>query len=231
MGEPAKVMMPPPASIEPKVRRWMGICVDGLPFLGIALLLAWIGFRVTGPWLGLPLMVVAGWVAWFFRDPLREIPPDPKAIISPADGTILDIRRVPYPRLLTGEATRVSIFMSVFNVHVNRLPASGVVRKVEYNPGKFLKAYVDKASLDNEQMAILVDTDAGVPILFVQIAGMIARRIICRLVPGEVVKKGEKFGLIRFGSRADVYFPDSCKVVVEQGQKVQGGSTVLAKFS
>jgi phosphatidylserine decarboxylase len=120
--------------------------------------------------------------------------------------------------------------MSVFNVHVNRIPFSGSIRKVHYNPGKYFAAFAEKASLENEQTAVLLDTDKGFPILFVQIAGLIARRIICRLQPGDQVERGERYGLIRFGSRADIYFPDQVKIEVKVGQVVEGGRTVLGRI-
>jgi len=205
----------------------MGLCKDGLPFVGIALLLtlcvgAWFGF-----WFAFPLAGLSLFIAWFFRDPERTLPEDPRALVSPADGKIIDIRRVPYPRLLSGEATRVSIFMSVVNVHVNRIPFGGKIRQVHYNPGKFLAAFSEKSSLENEQTAIVIDTDRGFPLMLVQIAGLIARRIVCRVSPGESVECGEKYGLIRFGSRADLYLPENVEVTVRVGETVKGGSSVL----
>jgi phosphatidylserine decarboxylase len=213
-----------------RVKQWMGICTDGIPFVLIALTIALVALKWGGVWVAVPMFIIAGWVIWFFRDPDRKGPADPDFVLSPADGTVIDVSRVPYPRMLSGEATRISIFMSIFNVHVNRIPFSGLVKDVQYNPGKYFKAYAEKASLDNEQTSVLLETHGGIQILFVQIAGFIARRIICRVAPGEKVWKGERYGLIRFGSRCDVYFPDSIQVAVQVGEKTQGGKTVLGKI-
>ncbi|HLG20800.1 MAG TPA: phosphatidylserine decarboxylase family protein [Bdellovibrionota bacterium] len=219
-----------PASGYVRVKRIAGICVDGLPFVGVGVLLTILGVLILGKWAGLPLGLLTLWTIWFFRDPERTVPSDPNLVVSPADGKVIDVRRTSYPRLLAGEATRVSVFMSVFNVHVNRSPCSGRVRSVQYNPGKYLAAFAEKASLDNEQCAILIDTDRGLPVMFVQIAGLIARRIVCRLAPGESVNRGERFGLIRFGSRCDIYLPDGADVLVRVGDKVHGGSGVIGRF-
>ena len=212
------------------MRRWMGLCLDGLPFVGIPLFVA-VAFLVsTQAVFSLPFFALAIGIAWFFRDPDRRAPTDAKVIVSPADGKVVAVQRVPYPRLLAGEATRVSIFMSVFNVHVNRIPFGGTVRAVHHNEGKYFAAFVEKASLQNEQTTVVLDTDRGVPIMFVQIAGWIARRIVCRLYPGERVERGERYGLIRFGSRCDVYFPDAIEVKVRPGDIVKGGETALGVF-
>jgi phosphatidylserine decarboxylase len=204
--------------------------VDGLPFVGIALTLSALVAVSLGVGWGVASLALPAFTAWFFRDPHRVPPSDPKGILSPADGRVIGVDRVSYPRLLEGEATRVSIFMSVFNVHVNRIPFSGTVRKVHYNRGKYFAAYAEKASLENEQTAVLLDADGGVPLLFIQIAGWIARRIVCRLSEGDFVERGERYGLIRFGSRCDVYFPDSVDVLVEVGDRVSGGSTILGRI-
>jgi len=213
-----------------RVRRWMGICLDGWPFVGGAATLTLLGGWLGGwPWAVVPGLATF-FTAWFFRDPERSLPSEPGGIVSPADGRVIDVRRVPYPRLLPGEATRVSIFMSVFNVHVNRVPYAGRVRQVHSNPGKFFAAFAEKASLENEQTAVCVDTDRGVPLLFVQIAGLIARRIVCRLAPAERVQTGERFGLIRFGSRTDIYLPDDVEIRVKVGDRVSGGASVIGVF-
>lgn len=204
--------------------------MDGFPFVGVPLVLgAGLAFSVGVPW-AIPVLVLAVFAAWFFRDPDRAAPADSRAIVSPADGKVIDVRRAVYPRLLKGEATRVSIFMSVFNVHVNRIPFGGTVREVYRNAGRYFAAYAEKASLENEQATVVLDTDRGIPILFVQIAGVIARRIVCRLEAGDRVERGERFGLIRFGSRCDVYLPDSVDVKVRSGDIVVGGETILGVF-
>lgn len=215
----------------PRVKRWAGLCVDGLPFLAFALVLTTlIGFLFGFHW-AIPFGILSLWIAWFFRDPNREVPSDPQAILAPADGKVIDAQRMSYPKLLEGKATRVSIFMSIFNVHINRSPFGGVVRTVEQNPGKFFAAFEEKASISNEQTAVVLDTDRGVPLLFIQIAGLIARRIICRLKAGERLEKGERFGLIRFGSRMDIYLPDSVKIFVKPGENVYAGRSVLGRFT
>lgn len=208
----------------------MGICIDGFPFIGIALTLLVVLSFYVGVRGALPALLLLLFVTWFFRDPTRVGPEDSKAIISPADGKVIGIDKAKYPRLLSGEATRVSVFMSVFNVHVNRVPFSGTVRDVHYNPGKFFAAWEEKASEKNEQTTLLLDTEGGVPLLLVQIAGLIARRIICRVSPGDRVERGERYGLIRFGSRCDLYLPDSVAVEVKVGDYVKGGETVLGVF-
>ena len=195
------------------------------------MLLTILAFRFFGAWGGFPFLVIAAWTAWFFRDPHRKDPSDASAVVALADGIILGVTNaVPYPRFLPGQAQRVSIFMSVFNVHVNRIPFSGCVRDVNYNPGKFFAAFAEKASLENEQTAVHLETDGGVKIVFVQIAGLIARRIVCRLAQGDRVRRGERFGLIRFGSRCDLYLPDSVEICVKKGDRVYAGESVIGRF-
>ncbi|MFH1263396.1 MAG: phosphatidylserine decarboxylase family protein [Pseudomonadota bacterium] len=215
---------------QPRVRRWGGLCVDGFPFIlpALALVMIFSGLGFLGP--AVLFFVLFVFIAWFFRDPERSVPSETGAIVSPADGKVIGVSTVPYPRMLVGQATRVSIFMSVFNVHVNRIPFGGIVRDVAHNPGKFFAAYADKASEQNEQATTLIDTDRGIPILVVQIAGLIARRIACRVSPGERVTTGERYGLIRFGSRCDLYLPPSADVRVKSGDCVAGGKTVLGVF-
>jgi phosphatidylserine decarboxylase len=172
------------------------------------------------------------WVAAFFRDPIRTTPQDPSLIVAPADGLITMITQVPAPPELsgsmTGSFTRVSIFMSVFDVHINRSPIAGRVARVAYVPGKFLNADLDKASEDNERQHFLVTRDDGVSIGFTQIAGLVARRIMAFVKEGDVVEAGERIGLIRFGSRVDVYLPEGTSPQVLLGQRTIAGETVLA---
>lgn len=214
----------------PRLSRFAGISNAGWPLiapaLGATLLLGgWGGVSI-----GLPLALLSGLVLWFFRDPTRIPEADEKAILSPADGRVVGVRKGVWSGPFAGEATRISIFLSVFNVHINRLPYGGRVRSVTYTPGRFLAAFSEKASLDNEQTAVTLDTPRGVPLAFVQIAGLIARRIVCRLQPGETVVRGERYGLIRFGSRVDVYLPPPIEVQVKVGEKVRGGESVLGVF-
>ena len=187
-----------------------------------------------------PAMLLAGltiWVAAFFRDPIRVTPTDPKLIIAPADGLVTMITRVaPPPELAdadgleAGDYTRVSIFMSVFDVHINRSPIAGRIRKIAYVPGKFLNADLDKASEDNERQHFLVESAEGVRIGFTQIAGLVARRILAFVRPGDTVDAGQRIGLIRFGSRVDVYLPDGTGPRVLLGQRTIAGETVIGEL-
>lgn len=168
---------------------------------------------------------------FFFRDPQRVIPMNPDAILSPADGKIIQITEVDENQFFKQKVTRVSIFLSVFNVHVNRIPISGTVEYFRYHRGKFLPAFNNKASLDNEQTAIGIVGSGGRKVLFTQIAGIIARRIVCEVREGHRVKAGERMGMIRYGSRADVYLPgEEVKLQVQVGDKVVGGETVIGVF-
>ena len=180
--------------------------------------LSW--FWVTGLFVGLFLFVT-----WFFRDPERSIPEDPNAIVSPGDGKIVEIISEKDP-LLDEAYTRVSIFLNVFNVHVNRVPISGKIQATRYNPGKFFNAASHKASLDNEQSAILLN-NGHVTILVKQIAGLIARRIVCWAKEGDEYQRGQRFGLIRFGSRIDIFLPEGTDIKVAIGDIVNGGSSII----
>ncbi len=163
----------------------------------------------------------------FFRDPERFIPQNENAVVSPADGKVILIENVTDDRFTGGEALKVSIFMNVFNVHVNRVPFSGTVEKIIYTPGKFYSADSEKAELKNEYCATVLTTDNGKKLAYVQIAGLIARRIICWHEPGDKAVKGRRFGLIRFGSRVDLFLPPETSLIVEQGQKVSAGETTI----
>jgi len=171
-------------------------------------------------------LVLALFVCYFFRNPNRVIPSDPDAVVSPADGKVVIIVDEP---MGTRPGKRISIFLSVFNVHVNRAPVAGRVTKVEYRPGKFYGAYRSRASMENEQNVIAIETPAG-EMVFKQISGAIARRVISWKSPGDVVSKGELFGIIRFGSRVDVWLPADAEIVVALGDKVAGGSSILARW-
>lgn len=164
----------------------------------------------------------------FFRDPERQIPSRDDSIVSPADGKIIIAQKVTEDRIFKAEAIKISIFMNVFNVHVNRVPASGKVLDVVYNPGKFFSADKDKASLENEQNALLIESGNGKKFVVNQIAGLIARRIVCYAKQGDLLEKGNRFGMIRFGSRLDVYLPVDCRINVRIGDKVSAGSSILA---
>ena len=215
--------------------RFPSVHPEGRKFTLIAGFLALIGFQ--GPdifgWLLVGLTI---WVAAFFRDPVRTTPVDPKLIVAPADGLVTMIKRVAPPLELAGEGglsgedTRVSIFMSVFDVHINRSPIAGTVRRVSYVPGKFLNADLDKASDDNERQHFLVERDDGVAIGFTQIAGLVARRIMTFVKEGDRVEAGERIGLIRFGSRVDVYLPAGTGSQVLLGQRTIAGETILGEI-
>lgn len=168
---------------------------------------------------------------YFFRDPEREIPKNPLSVLSPADGTVTQILRIVEPDYFGREVQRISIFLSVFNVHVNRTPIAGKVDYFAYHTGKFLAAFKEDASLANEQTAIGMMDQHGRKVLFKQIAGLIARRIICNLKEGQWIDAGERMGLIRYGSRVDVFLSDEAKILVKEGNAVKGGQTVLATFS
>lgn len=174
--------------------------------------------------------VLAIWVAAFFRDPERTGPRGDHLVIAPADGAVLPPASVAESTYFRGDAIRVSIFMNVFNVHVNRYPVSGVVRHVHYNPGRFLHAASDKASLDNEQRSVGIETPRG-RVLVRQIAGLLARRIVTYAKESDSVEQGQRMGLIRFGSRVDVFVPPDAKILVREGEKVVAGTTVIAELA
>lgn len=204
------------------------IAKEGIPFILIAVAVTVFVFWLSGSvFARVPFLLITAFVVAFFRDPERIIPADENAIVSPADGRVIKAERVMEARILKAEALKISIFMNVFNVHVNRFPATGRIRRIIYNPGKFFSADLDKASLENEQNALVVEGPGGRLFAFNQIAGLIARRIVCRVSEGMTLKRGERFGLIRFGSRVDVYLPADCRVTVKIGQKVSAGSSII----
>lgn len=184
--------------------------------------------------LGVICLIMSLWCIYFFRDPERVVPVDDNLIISPADGVVQLIESVAPPKNLEmGDKPRirVSIFLNVFNVHVNRVPASGVIKKLHYHPGKFFNASLDKASEHNERQEVLMTMVNGEEVAFSQIAGLIARRIVCDLKEEQAIKAGERFGIIRFGSRMDIYLPQGLSPLVAVGQTVIGGETVIADIT
>ena len=210
---------------------------EGRKFAAASAAITLFAFLLGWDWLGWLLVGLTVWVFAFFRDPIRMTPRRDQFIIAPADGLITMISKVPPPREIAGaeglpdaEYTRVSIFMSVFDVHINRSPVTGRVRKVAYIPGKFLNADLDKASEDNERQHIVVETAAGVRIGFTQIAGLVARRILTFVRDGDQVEAGERVGLIRFGSRVDVYLPAGTGPWVLLGQRAIAGETVIGEL-
>jgi len=170
-------------------------------------------------------------IIYFFRDPDRTVPNAGGLVVSPADGKVVAAGTVENSTYYDGKCLKISIFMSVFNVHVNRMPCSGKVKKIIYNPGKFFSANLDKASKENEQNAIYLDTEDGKEICMVQIAGLIARRIICKVQKGDAVNRGQRFGMICFGSRLDVYLPRDSKLNVAVGDIVKAGTTKLGELA
>ena len=215
----------------------MSFAREGLIFIAIAALIALGTFalamnRRSWPlWLlAFVLLLLALWVAYFFRDPERTGPRGERVVIAPADGKVVLIQEVDEPTFMGGRSKRVSIFMNVFNVHVNRYPVSGTVRHVKYNPGKFLNAAVEKSSLENEQMSVGLETSNGTRLLVRQIAGLIARRIVTYSKEGEQVEQAQRMGLIRFGSRVDVFLPLDATIKVKPGEMTIAGSSEIAEL-
>lgn len=205
------------------------IAREGWPFIAAAFLIAlavniWVGWQ----W-ALPLWLIAVFVLQFFRDPARVIPDEENAILSPADGRIVAVEEIQDP-YLNRTAIKVSVFMNVFNVHSNRSPIDGEVHDKWYFPGKFFNADLPKASLENERNALWIKTKSGADVTCVQVAGLIAKRILCHVAPGEHLMRGQRFGFIRFGSRVDVYLPINTKINVNIGDKVRATSTILAEL-
>lgn len=203
------------------------IAQPGLKFVVVAILFTGMLFYMDwGLFAGVSLAITL-FVCWFFRDPDRDIPQGTNSLISPADGKVVIVEKHTECEYLPGLCTKVSVFMNVFNVHVNRIPFDGVVQKVQYNPGKFLNASFDKASIHNERNALIIKTIDGGSFAVVQIAGLIARRIVNCVKEGETVIKGNRYGMIQFGSRLDLYLPDDFNVAVSMGEKTKAGSTII----
>jgi phosphatidylserine decarboxylase len=207
------------------------IAREGLPFilpLGGATLLAFLaGFRGFG----LVLLILTLFVVWFFRNPQRQTPQKAGLVISPADGKVIRIEEATNEESPGNTYRKISIFMNVFNVHVNRIPCSGKVRFIRYREGQFLSADLDKASKLNERNTVMIDTADGRQILTVQIAGLIARRIVCWIREDMEVQRGERFGLIRFGSRVEVFLPPAAVILIKVGDKVRAGETPIGELT
>jgi phosphatidylserine decarboxylase len=203
------------------------IVKEGFPFVGIGagvtLLAGLLGWTV----LGLAAGGLTLFTAWFFRNPSRVVPQGPGLVVAPGDGTVIAVEEEFEPRFIKDRSVRLSIFLNVFDVHVNRIPCEGVVENIQYQPGAFLVASKPDATLKNEQNALFLRTAQGAKIVCVQVAGLIARRIVCWLSPDEHVMRGERFGLIRFGSRMDTFVPLGTDVRVAVGDRVKGGETVV----
>jgi phosphatidylserine decarboxylase len=215
------------------MRRRTSIAPEGWAVIGTAAavfgVVAVVGVAAGHPWAIVPLVLALGACLWFFRDPERQVPADPRAVVSPADGRVLDVTPVREERFLHAPATRISIFMSPLDVHVNRSPVDGRITHLEHTPGKFRAAFEDKASLDNERYAMVLEHGTR-RFLVVQIAGALARRIVHRGRVGDVLGRGERYGVIMFGSRVDVYLPEDVRPVVQKGDRVTAGATPLAEL-
>lgn len=202
------------------------IAAEGWPFIVplaiVTAMLFALGWRHTA----IVSLVLTLFVLFFFRDPERTVPEGEDLVVSPADGKVIVIKDITEPTFLKQEMKQISIFLSVFNVHVNRAPISGTVEVVTYNPGKFHVASVDKASLENEQTAMVIASGKD-KILVKQIAGLIARRIVCYARPGDTITTGERYGLIRFGSRVDIFLPRTAEIKVKLGDRVKGAQDVI----
>lgn len=204
------------------------IAREGWPFLGIAVGLAALVTVFFGAW-SIPFWIIAVFVLQFFRDPARTIPQKPNAVLSPADGRIVVVEKTMDP-YANREALKISVFMNVFNVHSNRAPVDGKIQSAQYFPGKFVNADLDKASIENERNALTIKTDNGHVVTCVQVAGLIARRILCYVKAGDALTRGQRYGFIRFGSRVDVYLPLTALPKVTVGDKVSATETILAEL-
>lgn len=208
------------------------IAPEGYPFIVFSLIVTiFVAFLGGNWWLTCFFTLLTVFIVCFFRNPERYFEEVEKIIISPADGKVIKIENVEVDGTISGKFIKISIFMNVFNVHVNRAPYEGKIEAINYHEGKFVSAHLDKASLDNERNEVLIRTEDGRFIGAVQIAGLIARRIVCWVSPGMHVKKGERFGLICFGSRVDVYLPEDSKISVKLKDKVKAGQTTLGFLS
>jgi phosphatidylserine decarboxylase len=204
------------------------IAREGWPFLAISVILSLIATAYCALW-SIPLWIISLFVLQFFRDPARVIPDQPNAIVSPADGRVIIVEKAHDP-YLQREALKISVFMNVFNVHSNRAPIGGLIKQRWYFPGSFVNAAMDKASLENERNALWIRTKDGQDVTCVQIAGLIARRILCYVDQGDGLFKGQRYGFIRFGSRVDIYLPTNAVPKVSLGDKVSASSTILAEL-
>jgi len=208
----------------------MRIAREGFPLISIAAVLTLLALAANWWFVAAVFGAVTIALAGFFRDPERVIPAGEGLVVAPADGRIVSIAKVVDDPFFTQAATRISIFLSPLDVHINRIPVAGRIEEISYRAGKFLAAYKEEASRQNEQNALIIADAQGRKLGVVQIAGVLARRIVCRVKPGDNMKRGERFGLIMFGSRTDLYLPQGCRVEVTEGQRVKGGTTIVGRF-
>jgi len=206
------------------------IVKEGLPFLGLALM-ASVAFWIGGWWpLSVFFLALFLFIAFFFRNPERLAPVGAQLVCSPADGKVIFVGLAKENEFIKEEVQKVSIFMSIWNVHVNRVPIDATVKNIKHHRGRFMAAFEDRASEENERNCMLLETAKGVKIVLVQVAGLVARRIVCYPNVGAFILKGQRFGLIRFGSRCDIYFPKEAQILVKKGDTVLGGETLLAEL-
>ena len=211
-----------------KIDNKLPIAREGIPFILIGIGLTCVFLILDLLVLAIPFAVLTSFIIFFFRDPERNLVNSEKAVLTPADGKIIAIERLTNgDNRFPDTAVKLSIFMSVFNAHINRIPVGGRISQLTYHPGKFFSANLDKASLHNENNMVLLETDNREKIVLVQVAGLIARRIVCWVKAGDYVKTGQRFGLIRFGSRLEVYLPPDSTITVRKGEKVKAGQTII----
>ena len=207
------------------------IVQEGFPFIIVSIIITIAAFYLGFAWLAVFLAALTVFIICFFRNPQRKFQDEKNLVISPADGKVIKIDDVELEGSMSGRFKKISIFMNVFNVHVNRAPYNGTIEKIIYHKGKFLSANLDKASAENERNEIMIRTPDGKVVWVVQIAGLIARRIVCWTASGATVAKGERFGMIRFGSRVEVFLPADSSIVVKLDDQVRAGKTHLAYLS
>ena len=207
------------------------VASEGFPFIALFAFITLIFALLDWGFLTLVLLALTLFTIYFFRNPERAVPDEPGAVVAPADGKVIFVGEVNEERCLKDAAYKISIFMNVFNVHINRVPCAGKVIDKFYRHGAFFNASLDKAGDQNEQGGLLIETEGGHKILFVQIAGLVARRIVTYPVVGDLLRRGARYGLIRFGSRVDIYLPRDCKLNVKVGDQTVGGETILGYLS
>lgn len=211
-----------------KIDNKLPIAREGIPFVLIGIGLTCVFLILDLLVLAIPFAMLTSFIIFFFRDPERNLVNREKAVLTPADGKIIAIEKLTSgDNRFTDTAVKLSIFMSLFNAHINRIPIGGRISQLTYHPGKFFSANLDKASLHNESNMVMLETDNREKIVFVQVAGLIARRIVCWVKAGDYVRAGQRFGLIRFGSRLEVYLPPDSTITVRKGEKVKAGQTVI----
>lgn len=215
-----------------KIENKLPIAWEGIPFILIGMGLTSVFSMLQLYFLSVPLAALTLFTVFFFRDPKRGLIAQENAVLTPADGRIISIEKLDNgDNRLTGRTIKISIFMSLLNSHVNRIPTAGRISQLKYHPGKFFSANLDKASLYNENNVMTLETNRNQKLVLVQVAGLIARRIVCWVKAGDYVRAGQRFGLIRFGSRLEVYLPPDSVVTVKKGERVKAGQTVIGYLS